>query len=83
MKNLNFLTVAMTLVLFSCQEEEIAPVSTADCNCDRVVSHDIFYMPNQQPFGSYITINDCTGVQENGNWASQNGDTEPVDGECY
>jgi len=80
MKNLKFLTaVTVTaLVLFSCKKEE-----QVDCNCDRVASHTKFFMPGGATFGSYITINDCSEVQSNGDWASQNGDTEPVDGECY
>lgn len=79
----------MSLLLFACQKEEvIKEEAPKDCECDRVVERHKFNMQNQNQvgqviyFGTYITINDCTGIQKEGDWDSLH-DPEPVVGQCY
>jgi hypothetical protein len=78
MKTIKFLPLA--LLILSCEAEEPQPV-VQDCNCDRVVSHTRFNLPTHS-WGEYVTVNDCTGIQVNGNWNTNWGDAEPVNGEC-
>ena len=78
----------MSLLLFACQKEEVIKEEIKDCECDRVVERHKFNMQNQNQsgqvvyFGTYITINDCTGIQKEGDWDSLH-DQEPVVGQCY
>ena len=72
----------LALLAISCEKEEPTP-TTADCSCDRVMSHTTFNLPSGAQFGDYVTINDCSGVQENGSWNTSNGDPVPVNGGCY
>ena len=75
--------IALLVIFFSCNKEEPQPATQAvDCNCDRVQSHNLFNLPSGQQFGDYVTINDCSGVQINGQWNTTWGDTEPVNGTC-
>ena len=77
------LTALTAISLLSCEQETIEPAQPqVDCNCDRVMSHTKFFLPQGIQFGEYVTINDCTGVQVNGNWSTNSGDVEPVNGEC-
>lgn len=85
------------LLLFSCDKQEISKNQieqniSKDCNCNRVMEHTKLYVvgdaqanpPTQgHYFGTYVLINDCTGVQYNGNWSGKNGDSEPINGKCY
>ena len=87
MKNLLLITslIIGLLLIIGCKKEEPAVVEPSpDCNCDRVMSHTKFSIAGQPPtyFGDYVTINDCSGVQVNGSWSTNSGDTEPVNGEC-
>lgn len=51
------------LLLVSCQKEDIQPTEPQpDCNCDKVVDVDSFNVSGVAT-GSYITINECTGIQ--------------------
>lgn len=77
----------MSLLLFACQKEEVIKEEIKDCECDRVVERHKFNMVGNQAgqivyFGDYITINDCTGIQRNGDWDSLH-DPEPIVGQCY
>jgi hypothetical protein len=86
-------SICFLFVSASCQDETPEPNNPIeDCNCDRVMEHTKFYVvgnaqanPPSPGFysGTYVLINDCSGVQYNGNWSSANGDSEPVNGECY
>ena len=80
MKLIKITTISL-LLLSSCTKEETTQTNTQDCNCNRVTSHTIFNDPTHS-WGEYVTINDCSGVQTNGNWNTNWGDTEPVNGEC-
>lgn len=81
MKCISKILIALVvLVSFSCKKDE--PSQTKDCNCNRVVSHTKYNIPPNQSYGEYVTINDCSGVQTNGNWNTNWGDSEPVNGEC-
>jgi phosphorylcholine metabolism protein LicD len=78
----------LSLIFISCKKDVINTNSNVkDCNCDRVVERHKFNMVGNQPgqivyFGDYITINDCTGVQKQGDWDSLH-DPEPIVGNCY
>lgn len=51
-----------------------------DCGCNRVVEVSSFTLPDRSVFGTYITINDCTGVQRQSSWKySYN---KPQKGDC-
>lgn len=61
------LLVVGTVLISSCtmsKEEEIPK----DCKCNRVVEVSSFTLPDRSTFGSYITINDCTGIQRQSTW---------------
>lgn len=92
MKNILFVSL-MTVLFISCDKDDPQSNEPAkDCDCNRAMEHTKFYVvgdaqanPPTQGFyfGTYVLINDCTGVQYNGEWNSANGDPEPVNGECY
>lgn len=70
-------------VVISCKKEEITPTKPIvaigkDCNCDRVVSVNEFNLNDGTKFGSYVTINDCSGIQKNKDWKYN----KPYIGEC-
>ena len=71
----------LSVSFYSCTKEPVEPEPVVDCNCDRYISHTKWNVSGEQ-FGEWITINDCTGLQLNGNWNTSWGDVEPVDGEC-
>ena len=71
-------SVILLVLLVGCNKDE---VNKTDCNCDRVISHTKFNSPTNS-WGEYVTINDCSGVQTNGNWNTNWGDTEPTNGDC-
>lgn len=85
------LFIIAAIFLASCSKDNPQPNEPIkDCDCDRAMEHTKFYMVgNSQTgtsgyyFGTYVLINDCTGVQYNGNWNTSNGDSEPINGECY
>ncbi len=83
MKNI---ILIFALALFSCEKENIEPkteqTTVEDCNCDRVVSSNKFNLPNGVSYGNYSTVNDCTNQTKDLAWNSQNGETQPVVGEC-
>lgn len=58
MKTIKILAIVAILALTSCEKDELPK----DCNCNRVVEVTYFSIPGQT-FGTYTTINDCTGVQ--------------------
>ena len=83
------LSIAVILLL-SCEKDNPQPNNnTLDCDCDRVMEHNKFYVGDAQTgkpgfyFGTYVLINDCSKVQYNGEWSTANGDAEPINGECY
>ena len=80
---MNKTIIALAFLTIGCNKEEKATQPQTDCNCDRVVSHTTFNLPNNVQFGEYVTINDCSGLQVNGNWNTDWGDTEPINGNCY
>jgi len=67
MKNL-LKVLAFALIVVSC-EKEVNPPTTSepqpDCNCDRVVQVWSFNLTTTK-YWTYVTINDCTGVQKDG-----------------
>lgn len=50
-----------------------------DCGCNRIVEVSSFYMADRSVFGTFVTINDCTGVQRNYQWQNN----KPQKGSCY
>lgn len=76
--------LAIALVIMSCDKNNPEPATepALNCDCDRIISHTKFNLPGGGSFGEYVTINDCTEVQTDGNWSTQWGDTEPVNGNC-
>lgn len=51
-----------------------------DCGCNRVVEVSSFALPDRSTFGTYITINDCTGVQRQSTWKYEI--NKPQKGSC-
>ena len=97
MKKTILILSAVALTFASCKKEEITKTNTnttttttaPDCDCDEVMSFSSFNIvgnvgdPNgPYQFGTYITINQCTGVQINGDWSNYNGGSTPYVGEC-
>ena len=88
---MKYLTLIFTLTLIvSCKKENPEENPEPDCNCDRVIQKTTFTMPyncsgspGSYSYGSVVTINDCTGIQINGNWSQCEGDAPPVAGECF
>jgi hypothetical protein len=58
-----FTLAILSLSLMSCSTED-----EQDCNCDRITHVDHFSFPNGDQFGTYITKNDCSGVQHAYQW---------------
>jgi hypothetical protein len=68
------------ILLVGCSKDDNASAPEQDCNCNRVVQVDSFNMLGQYTFGSYITINDCTGVQKQIQWKYEY--NKPKVGDC-
>lgn len=72
------LLVVSAILISSCTltgEDELPK----DCGCNRIVEVSSFYMPDRSVFGTFVTINDCTGVQRNYQWQNN----KPQKGSCY
>ena len=62
-----YILILLAVIVSSCTlsgEDELPK----DCKCNRVVSVSNHTLPDQTSFGSYITINDCTGIQKQSTW---------------
>lgn len=59
------LVIAFLLIGCTLSKQEEIP---KDCKCNRIVEVSSFNMQGQYTFGTYITINDCTGVQKTTSW---------------
>jgi hypothetical protein len=68
------------ILLVGCSKDDNAESPEQDCNCNRVVEVSSFNMMGQYTFGTYITINDCTGVQRQYQWQYEN--NKPKVGSC-
>jgi hypothetical protein len=78
MKKILLLLVGVILIS-SCtlsKEDELPK----DCGCNRIVEISSFYMPDRSVFGTYITINDCTGIQRQSTWKYSH--DKPQKGDC-
>lgn len=82
--------IFLLLLLAGCQKETNNPQPIKNCDCNRTMEHTKHYVVGNAVtgqsgsyFGTYVLINDCTGVQYNGSWSGANGDPEPINGECY
>lgn len=89
MKKTILILSAVALTFASCKKEEVQPVVTPttneyipDCDCDEVMEFTSFNLVGAGQFGTYVTINQCTGVQINGDWDNYNGGSTPYVGEC-
>ena len=77
-------SLILLLALFSCEKYESTTINEAkqtvvkDCDCDRVVYVNEFNLNNGTKFGSYSTINDCSGLQRDKEWTYN----KPKIGEC-
>jgi hypothetical protein len=90
MKKLLLLSVA--LIAMSCSSNDSSSNSNdgvvKDCNCDRVVDASTFSVigtpesPATNYYTSYITINDCTGIQRQKNHTSTSYPSRPQLGQC-
>ena len=69
------------ILVISCSKDDNAEAPEQDCNCNRVVEVSSFNMLNQYTFGTFVTINDCTGVQRNYQWQYES--NKPKIGSCY
>ena len=54
-----------SVFISSCTDVDDVP---KDCKCNRVVEVSNHTLPDRTSFGSYITINDCTGIQRQSTW---------------
>ena len=75
MKKILLLLVSAVLIS-SCTDVDDIP---KDCGCNRIVEVSSFYMADRSVFGTFVTINDCTGVQRNYQWQNN----KPQKGSCY
>ena len=95
MKKTILILSAVALTFASCKKEEVQPVVTPttneyipDCDCDESsvdplsASVGNLVAPCWSSLGTYVTINQCTGVQINGDWDNYNGGSTPYVGEC-
>lgn len=73
----------LSLIFFSCNKEVEAPIVEPIVCCDIVKEVTSFNLPDGTKFGTYITINNCSQVQVNGNWSEGQGQVKPIIGECY
>lgn len=64
------------ILIISCSKKDDSPPK--DCNCNRVLSSNSFNLPDGSTFGTFWTINDCTGLQSTGKWSN----TRPQNGVC-
>ena len=89
MKKLLLLSIA--LIAISCSSNDSSSNSNdvvKDCNCDRVVDASTFSVigtpesPATNYYTSYITINDCTGIQRQKNHTSTSYPSRPQLGQC-
>jgi hypothetical protein len=69
------------ILLVGCSKDDNASAPEQDCNCNRVVEVNSFTLADRSTFGTYITINDCTGVQRQYQWQYEN--NKPKVGSCY
>ena len=90
MKTKKYVIKSCTLLMMllfsftSCnKDEELNTEPVPDCNCDEIMEFTTFNLLNEGQFGTYITINQCTGVQENGDWDNFNGGPTPYAGMCW
>lgn len=73
MRKLTLLFASLLIVSCSTDEEP-----ALDCNCDRIVESTTFNAVGVGSFGTYTTINDCTGIQKSWRWTR----TSPTIGDC-
>lgn len=74
-----YVLILLAVIVSSCTlsgEDELPK----DCGCNRVVEVSSFSMQGQYTFGTYITINDCTGVQRQSTWKYEI--NKPQKGDC-
>jgi len=76
MKKIILLLISAILIS-SCTASDEVP---KDCKCNRVVEVSSFSMQGQYTFGTYITINDCTGIQRQSTWKYSH--NKPKKGDC-
>jgi hypothetical protein len=86
MKKIIISTLMAAALLTSCKKE-VEPTPVLDCDCDRVVEANYFNIvgtvAGQTFVGvSYVTINDCTGVQKNRTETHNSMVTAPKVGDC-
>lgn len=68
----------ISTITFSCSKQD--DLKPKDCNCNRVVESNSFNLPGGITFGTYWTINDCSGLKSSGQWSNirpQNGVCNP------
>tara|TARA_R110000824_G_scaffold278581_4_gene466829 strand:- start:644 stop:919 length:276 start_codon:yes stop_codon:yes gene_type:complete len=89
MKKTILILSAVALTFASCKKEEITKTNTnttttaPDCDCNEVVEiGPTFNLPDGNQFGSYVTINQCTGVQINRDWNTVDNIPKPNLGDC-
>ena len=73
-----YILILLAVIVSSCtlsKEDELPK----DCGCNRIVEVSSFYLADRSVFGTFVTINDCTGVQRNYQWQNN----KPQKGSCY
>ena len=92
MKKVVLVLGLITMGLSSCKKEVDANSSTSSSNggsstgcvdCDEIISFSTFNIAGAGSFGNYVSINQCTGVQVNGSWSTDSGDSQPSVGQCW
>ena len=78
----SILTLATLTVLISC-DKEVKPIQELpNCDCNEVVY--VWEQPTGfgEWYGTYSTINQCTGEQVDGTFNTSKGDSMPSIGDC-
>ena len=87
MIKVSMILMVVLLSFSSCNKDvdatEPAIEPAPDCDCDEIIEYTTFNLLNVGQFGTYITINQCTGVQVNGDWDNYNGGPTPYAGMCW
>ena len=82
------LLIALVAIVSCSSDDVVNSEPIKDCNCNKVVQVSTFNIPGtvQNPaisyYSVYTTINECTGIQAQGNSTTTNINAVPQIGQC-